>query len=60
MKTLLCAIALLGMLALPMIAEDVKLDFAGSRLAAGYIDNGKGAANPGTFAVPDAKVKVTA
>ena len=58
MKTLLCVIAAIAFLALPVLAEDVKTSFDGSRLAAGYMDNGSGGANPGTFAVPDAKVKI--
>lgn len=58
MKTLLCVIAALAFLTLPVLAEDVKVDFKGSRLAAGYMDNGGGGnANPGTFGVPDAKAR---
>jgi len=58
MKTLLCVIAAISFLALPILAEDVKVNFDGSRLAAGYMDNGAGGnANPGTFGVPDAKAR---
>jgi len=58
MKTLLCVIAAIAFLALPVLAEDVKVTFDGSRLAAGYMDNGAGgSATPGTFAVPDAKAR---
>lgn len=61
MKTLLCVIAAIAFLALPVLAEDVKVNFDGSRLAAGYMDNGAvGNDNPGTFAAPDVKVKVNA
>ena len=61
MKTLLCVIAALAFLALPVLAEDVKVTFDGSRLAAGYIDNGKlGNVTPGTFAVADAKLRINA
>jgi len=58
MKTLLCVIAAIAFLTLPVLAEDVKVDFKGSRLAAGYMDNGaNGNVNPGTFGVPDAKAR---
>ncbi|HLD35391.1 MAG TPA: hypothetical protein VJC37_01610 [Planctomycetota bacterium] len=63
MKTLLCIIVAIGFLTLPVLAEDVKVDFKGSRLAAGYMDNGKdnpatvAKENPGTFGVPDAKAR---
>ena len=61
MKTLLCVIAAIAFLALPVLAEDVKVTFDGSRLAAGYMDNGgSGNTNPGTFGVADAKLKATA
>jgi hypothetical protein len=58
MKTLLCVIAAIAFLALPVLAEDVKMTFDGSRLAAGYMDSGAtGNTTPGTFVVPDAKVR---
>ncbi|MBI5778856.1 MAG: hypothetical protein HZA49_05315 [Planctomycetes bacterium] len=61
MKTLLCVIAAIAFLALPVLAEDVKVTFDGSRLAAGYMDNGTlGNTTPGTFGAPDAKVKLNA
>lgn len=61
MKTLLCVIAAIAFLALPVLAEDVKVNFDGSRLAAGYMDTGAtGNKTPGTFTAPDAKVKVNA
>ncbi|MEW6027179.1 MAG: hypothetical protein AB1599_07790, partial [Planctomycetota bacterium] len=64
MKTLLCVIAAIALLTLPVMAEDVKVDFKGSRLAAGYMDNGSstlpGNAGDGTFGVPDAKLRANA
>ena len=63
MKTLLCVIAAIAFLALPVLAEDVKVSFDGSRLAAGYMDNGSNVGalnNPGSFVAPDAKLKATA
>lgn len=61
MKTLLCVIAAISFLTLPILAEEVKIDFHGSRLAAGYIDNGTiGNTTPGTFAIPDAKLRANA
>ncbi|MEK7309906.1 MAG: hypothetical protein AAB038_03730 [Planctomycetota bacterium] len=61
MKTLLCVIAAIAFLTLPVLAEEVKIDLHGSRLAAGYIDNGtRGNVTPGTFAVPDAKLRANA
>lgn len=60
MKKLLFTLAIVGLLALPLLAQEApKVDFTGSRLAAGYIDPGKGPANFGTFSVPDAKIKAT-
>ena len=59
MRTLLCVIAAIAFLTLPVLAEDVKVDFKGSRLAAGYMDTGAdGNVTPGTFGVPDAKVRL--
>ncbi|MEW6026833.1 MAG: hypothetical protein AB1599_06040 [Planctomycetota bacterium] len=59
MRTLLCVIAAIAFLALPVVAEDVKVDFKGSRMAVGYMDNGGGGdANPGTFGLPDAKFRI--
>jgi len=62
MKTLLCTIAIIGLCVLPVLAaEEVKIDLSGSRVAAGYQDQGKnGEANPGSFTVPDAKLQATA
>lgn len=58
MKTLLCVIALVGLVALPILAEEVKVDITGSRLAAGYIDAGSNGNNTaGSFSVPDAKLR---
>ena len=58
MKTLLCVIAAIAFLALPVLAEDAKMTFDGSRLAAGYMDSSTaGNTAPGTFGVPDAKVR---
>lgn len=61
MKTLLCVIVAITFLALPLMAQDVKTTFDGSRLAAGYMDNGsQGENTPGTFAVPEAKLRLNA
>lgn len=63
MKTLLCVIAAICLLTLPVLAEEVKIDLSG-RLAVGYLDGGKVSTNPtqdqGTFYAPDAKIKATA
>jgi len=59
MRTLLCVIAAIAFLTLPVLAEDVKVDLKGSRIAAGYMDTGaQGDKTPGTFVVPDAKVRL--
>lgn len=69
MKTLIYVIAIVGLLALPVMAQETKvgMDFTGTRLAAGWMDNGKagsgttasGPNNQGSFVIPDVKVMTT-
>ncbi|MDI6733597.1 MAG: hypothetical protein QME51_06940 [Planctomycetota bacterium] len=57
MKTLLCVIAALALLTLPVLAETT-IDTKGSRIAAGYIDTGSAGNNTtGAFAIPDVKLQ---
>ncbi|MFH1232229.1 MAG: hypothetical protein V1709_12120, partial [Planctomycetota bacterium] len=58
--TFLVTIAVLSLIAMPLLtAEETKIDLSG-RLAVGYQDQGKGgSANPGSFTVPDAKIQLT-
>jgi hypothetical protein len=66
MKKLLVVIALLGLITLPLLAEDVKVDFAGSRVATGFstmnkTDTGAAAPTASTdFKVFDAKLRANA
>ncbi|MFH0888180.1 MAG: porin [Planctomycetota bacterium] len=59
MKTFLVTIAVLSLIAMPLLtAEETKIDLSG-RLAVGYENQGKGATNTSSFTVPDAKIQLT-